>query len=184
MESNIWFHTFGTAAQVMASLVGLFAVFVVYKIQEFGQLITEARLALHRIFNHFSVNTGDCETLKIQDLVQMTDIQILKKFDELLALRIQGKSTGEMTTSVNQITYGIDNATYDYFNQLVTKKVKILKELVTILSFSFTSIVVALVAPVFTNVLLPNVYFFYFALSFFILTLFVTVRGIYEITLE
>lgn len=185
MEANIWFYTFSTAAQVMAALAGLFAVFVVYKIQDFSGLISDARSSLARLMSYTSPNVGG-DPITVEDITQMGDREMVMTLAELLVL--QTPQNGHFFTGnserVGNINFSVSGHTYDYFSALVQKKEQILRRLIFVLALSLGAIGVALTALVMTNYLLDFKWFIWAALALFLFTLGVIGKNIYDITIK
>lgn len=185
MEANIWFYTFSTTAQVMAALAGLFAVFVVYKIQDFSQSINDARSSLSRLISYTSPNVGG-DPISIEALVQMPDQELVATFAELLVLQTPQNVnffTGN-TERIGNVTFSVNSHTYDYFSAIVSKKERILHRLIFVLALSLSAIAIALIALVFTEKLVTRKWFILGALVFFLYVLWTIGKNIYQITIE
>jgi hypothetical protein len=182
METGIWFYTFSTAAQVMAALVGLFAVFVVYKIQDFSQVLGEARSALSSIIPYFSANTKGYELITVQDFVHLSDKEILQTFAELLALK--SFTSSNYYTTIGRISFSLDDTTYDYFARLVNKKSRILRRLLIVLILCLSAIALSLIALMLTAYLITLGWFIWIACLLFLYCLWAIGSGVYEITIE
>lgn len=185
MDSNIWFYTFSASSQVMAALVGLFAIFVVYKIQEFSTLLYEVREATIRILTYSSANTENYTNIQTHETVSMTDFQLLNKFEELLNIKLSEpeRVSARETIHMGTISYTLNQLSFDFFKRLVTKKVEILKRLKRNLILSFFVIFVAILALVLTEVIFCELFLWVFT-TFFSYTLFELARGIYWITAQ
>ncbi|HVV14915.1 MAG TPA: hypothetical protein VHD55_00720 [Candidatus Paceibacterota bacterium] len=185
MNPNIWFYTFSTAAQVMAALAGLFAVFVVYKIQDFSQLIKDARSSLSRLIPYNSANTGG-DTISKQEVLDMTDRELVTTLAELLVLETSqnGAFFSGHSETIDGTTIAVNSNTYDYFAALVDKKERILKRLIFVLGLSLGTICVCLVSLVLIDVLSKFEWFIWMCLALFIYTLWTIGMDIYKITLE
>jgi len=184
--SSIWFYTFSTSAQVMAALVGLFAVFVVYKIQDFGETLTQTRYAAIRIITYSSANTKDYTRVFKQDTVSMSDFQILEKFSELLKIKQEEpqRISASENFSIETINYALDDQTYFFYQTLVLKRQNILSQFKLVLILTLASVALSLIALVMTNFLIIYNFFIWSALVFFIFCLFIIGKGVYQITLE
>jgi len=181
MNLDIWFYTFSSAAQVMAALVGLFAVFVVYKIQDFSQLINEARSALSRLLPYVSANIGGGQ-IPAHVMMEMSDEETLEKFAEILALHTRNNSFNS-TERVGNMTFTVDDTTYDYCFKLINKKKRILQRLLFVLIVCLGTIALSLASLVATN-LLANPLNLWLSLLLFLLCLIEIGRGTYDITRE
>lgn len=182
MDSSIWFYTFSTAAQVMAALIGLFAVFVVYKIQDSSQLLNDARFALSRLLPYVSGNTPGAATITREEVVLSSDKEILQLFAGLLLFEGAGLFAGSET--IGNITFLSNSTTYHYVSGLVNRKTRILSKLVFTLALSFCAIALSLIALVCTSVLTPLGWFIWLALVLFLACLVVIAVNTYQITLE
>lgn len=185
MDSSIWFYTFSTSAQVMAALVGLFAVFIVYKIQEFSGNLTQARDATVMILTFISANTRDYTPLKINETVTMSDDDLLVKFRELLDIKVNepDRITVSQTVHLGVINYELNELSLNFFDGLVRKKSEILSELKYILIFSFAVIALSVLAIVFTDHLKCGWILIVFSL-FFVYVLFAIVNGVYKVAIK
>lgn len=182
MEANIWFYTFSSAAQVVAALAGLFAVFVVYRIQEFGRHVREARFTLAKIIPYVSANTPGYKSVTAEAFHKMTDEEIRMTFAELLVVRENASPI--ISISVGDLSFGLDAATYDYFTNLIVKKEKLLKQLFTVLVVSLGTIAVALISLVLTEFLIEWDTYIWAALFLFLYCLWTIGNSIYQVTLE
>jgi hypothetical protein len=185
MNLNIWFYTFSTAAQVMAALAGLFAVFVVYKIQDFSQLIKDVRSSLSRLIPYTSANTGG-DTISKQQVLDMSDRELVMTVAELLVLETSQNTAffGGSSETVDGTTIAVNSSTYDYFRALVDRKERILKRLIFVLGLSLGTICICLISLVLTDVLSKLEWFIWVCLALFIYTLWTIGIDIYKITLE
>ncbi|BFT94965.1 MAG: hypothetical protein MNSN_01650 [Minisyncoccus archaeiphilus] len=52
--ANIWFYSLSTSAQVMAGIFGLFAVFVIFKLGDINQKITDSRNYLLNFYSDYT----------------------------------------------------------------------------------------------------------------------------------
>ncbi len=179
--NNIWFYTFSTSAQVMASLVGLFAVFVVYKIQEFSDLLSETREATIKLVTYLGANTKDYEPVLLHSTVSMSDTVLLKKFRELVEIketepdRLNGV---DQTIFLGTIAYTLNEASLNFFGGLVYKKQQITGQLKKTLVLSFTVIAISISALIATSLIIGYVSLLIFGILF-LYTLFDIARGIY-----
>lgn len=187
MDNNIWFYTLSTSAQVLAALAGLFAVFVVWKIQDFEKILVETRLAVIKLFSFASANTKDYKTIKLEALYSMTDSELLEKFSELLAIKIKEPSRVSVSETIrgdNLITYSLDEFTKNLYSSHINRKLSILKDLKNILVTSFSIISVCILALTFSSI----IYFKFIVLIVISIAvlygLYLISNGIYRITLK
>lgn len=185
METNIWFYTFSTSAQVMAALVGLFAVFVVYKMQEFSGLLSETREATVKLLTHISANTKDYDIIKGNDTISMSDAELLKKLHELV--NIQEKEPQRIqagqTIFLSEIAYTLDQSSCDFFSRLIARKQNILKQLKKTLILCFIVIALSVLFLVMTDLILHKLFLYGFVILF-LYVLFVIARGIYNVATQ
>jgi hypothetical protein len=185
MDSSIWFYTFSTSAQVMAALVGLFAVFIVYKIQEFSSNLSQARDATVMILTYVGANTKGYTALKIDETVSMSDDEIILKFRELLDIKNSepDRMSASQTVHLGVINYEINEISYTFYNGLVQKKNLILNELKKILILSFTVITISVLAIIGTDYLICNWLLFVFGILF-VYVLYAIVSGVYKVATQ
>jgi hypothetical protein len=187
MDPNIWFYTFSTAAQVMASIVGLFAVFVVYKIQDFSGLLSNTREALIKIIVDDGANVKGYQfAIRAQDALKLSDLDILNKFHELVQIKeTQPDRIGSTTTLHVGMTYmQLNSHTYSFFYNLVQKRRVIFAKLRIVLIYSLGCVALSLIALVMKDTLIGCSYFIWFSLLAFLGCLAVVGRGIYDIALQ
>lgn len=186
MNANIWFYTFSTSAQVMASLVGLFAVFVVYKIQDFGELLSWTRDATVSLVTNVGANTSNYIAVKIQDTVTMNDEELLKKFRELLDIKLSEPDRIKVDPSISIMgmgSYALNEDSFNLFNRLVVKKKSILSQLKKTLVLSFIIIALSILALVMTCIV-SSIFVLWGFTLLFLCTLFEIARGIYDVAIQ
>lgn len=185
---NIWFYTLSTSAQVLASLAGLFAVFVVWKIQDFEKYINEVRYAILRIMPYLSNTVKDYEMKKIDELFFMTDLELLSIFSEVL--EIKEKQPERITyepaviTTENQISYSLDDKTRYLYKKNIDKKNDIIEILKNILIINFAVISVCVLALTFSSLIYEKFIILIIISIAVIFCLYVISRGIYRIILK
>lgn len=184
MDTSIWFYTFSTAAQVMSALIGLFAVFVVYKIQDSSQLLNEARFALSKLLPYVSTNTEGPDPITSEEISLLSDKELLETLAELLIFETNERPFVHNAETVGNITFSINRTTYDYVSRLVVKKKRILSKMAYTLAFSISEIALCLVALVYTQQLIQYWWFIQVSLAAFIGVLFLIAVNTYQITLE
>jgi hypothetical protein len=166
METNIWFYTFSTIAQVMAGLIGLFAVFVVYKMQDFGDVMESIRKKFVSAISHASNNTDEYESIAYEDALTMDDRTLLKHMNMLLAIFTDPAKPEKLT---------VDNLTRenrDLFQALLETKRNILTKLAVTLLLSLIAIGVSVFALIGTEYFMSHGYEIPFQVGFFVYFLF------------
>jgi hypothetical protein len=156
---NIWFYTLSTSSQVLAALAGLFAVFVVWKIQDFEKLLSETRLAIINIISNISANTKNYSRLTLESLYLMSDLQILEKFSELLDIKENQHdriTIAHTVTGDSYIHYTLDPITKDFYKKHIDKKLSILKDLKMVLIVNFLVLTICILALTFSSYLNYN----------------------------
>lgn len=162
--SSIWFYTLSTSAQVLAAVVGLFAVFVIYKLQSITPQLSEMRQDIaERIisyiywFNSGShdfpcvINLADHKDWKEKTYwLQKSDKNYVKYFKKLLSNNasdcnainlIKGlESPGQYLSS-----FTINEYSFVYFKMMVDSKSRILNSLLLILVLNVTSILYCII---------------------------------------
>ena len=184
---NIWFYTLSTSAQVLAALAGIFAVFVVWKIQDFEKILSETRLAVIKLFSYASANTKDYETIKLETLYSMTDSELLDKFSELLSIKINEPSrisVSETIRSENLIHYSLDEFTKNLYHTHINKKLNILKDLKNILVVNFLVISICIITLTFSNIIYYKFLILIIISLAVLLCLYLISSGIYRITVR
>lgn len=184
---NIWFYTLSTSAQVLASLAGLFAVFVVWKIQDFGKMLFETRLAVIRLLNYISPNTKDYKILRLDILHKMPDQELFKEFDELLSIQTKEPSrisASETIRGDSMVPYSLNEFTKDFYKSQIEKKESILKNLKNILIMNFAVISVCILALTFSNLIYCKFTVLTVISVGVLFCLYLISRGIYKITVK
>jgi len=185
---NIWFYTLSTSAQVLAALAGLFAVFVVWRVQSFEKILSDMRLAIIKIVSYISGNTNNYNRITVEDLYLMSDLEILKKFSELLSIKIsEPKRITVLPYNVegsNLIFYSLDKPTETLYKNNINKKLSALKELRKILIVNFCVISVCLLALNFSNIICSKFLILTIICATVLYCLYLIGNGIYRITIK
>lgn len=179
MDTNVWFYTFSTIAQVLAALIGLFAVFVVYKMQDFGDILESLRKKFVRVISHASSNTEDYESITYEKALTMDDQTVLSHMNELLAIYSNPQKPQ------NIVVDDLTRENRDLFETLITTKQEILKKLGVALILSLIAISASILALVFAGYFLSTSHATNFLLAFFayfFVCLFYMGLGIYKIS--
>lgn len=186
METNVWYYTLSTIAQVLAAVTGLFAVFVVWKVQESSVLLTEFRSASIRMLSYVSSNIKDYTPHTLQELFFTSDKNILVIFKKILDIKNEsGLSVNEsIRSNILALHYSIDENTYLFYKDLVDKKDSIIQDLKNILILNFLTIVGSVMALIFSVKVTYNTYILYLVFFFTVLCLFKIGYGIYSISKE
>ncbi len=142
MDPSIWFYSFSTAAQVLAALAGLFAVFVVYKIQESAGVYTEFREIIAREVSHISHNMNGYTRITLPDAISLSDKLLIQHYSALLEIsETEPNRLGFISPQLN-------THNRDLFRALVSEKTKILTDLRIVLTSSLLVIAACLYALV------------------------------------
>lgn len=185
--NNIWFYTLSTAAQVLAALAGLFAVFVVWKMQDSEKILSEIRLAVIDIFYKTSKNTDNFNAIELEILHSMLDSEILRKFSELLLIKKTEPHRISFLQSIrsdNFIVYSLDEFTENIYRAYINKKLYILERLKSILVKNFSIVGICIVALTFSNIIYYKPTILVIICILVLYCLFIISRGIYVITIE
>ncbi|MFA6306244.1 MAG: hypothetical protein WCV70_00250 [Patescibacteria group bacterium] len=156
---NIWFYTLSTSAQVLAALVGLFAVFVVYKLQGLSSSLEDVRNITVKILSHFSLNTTDFTKYSEEMLGVKSDRELILVFNKILEVRDKEpdklgiKSYPIKSNLFQEKYYNLNNETKTYYEKKVELKEDIYKRLKESLIFGFILISVCILELSFTNYL-------------------------------
>jgi hypothetical protein len=176
---NIWFYTFSTVAQVMAASVGLFAVFVVYRIQDFSNELDMSRQRIVSMLSYVSANTEGFDNINKKDLVLGDDFLILRSFRSLLDY------VRENPGKLNIIQIGFDEDAYEFFEGLVLLKEDILLQLKEVVTFGFGIIIISVLLLAGTELTITKKVWSYSLIAgvtaLFVLAMYVLGRGIYRI---
>lgn len=185
--NNIWFYTLSTSAQVLAALAGLFAVFVVWKVQDFEKILSESRLAIIQIVSFLSANTKNFNAVRLESLYSMSDSEILKVFSELLIIKNNepGRiSVGQTIKGDSLISYSLDNFTEDLYRNHINKKLNILKDLKIILILNFLVMSLCILCLTLSDIVSCKKTVLIVVSILVFVCLFSIGRGIYKITVE
>jgi len=172
MDNNIWFYTLSTISQTTAAIIGLFAVFVVFKMDKINKSITDLRgPIIHMISNGESM-----KYLQISN--QQVYSEALKFFEKTPSAR---SAFGWTSDEVGPITINRDNIYI--FKDLIEKKENILSKLKWSIFFCTASIILSIYLLTFSTFFI--IYNYIILPTLFIVTFFgiiFTVKNIYEIS--
>src|SRR3989344_780094 len=144
METDVWFYTFSTSGQVLAALVGLFAVFVVYKLQSISSIFDVSKECVSRLLcSHLSNNNFEkLDGYELKSLFFWDDRKLLGLFRRTLAhIEAVGKTPSmTITTSSPSMDFSINKNTEDFFGGLVERRQGILNDLFVVSVLSLGSI--------------------------------------------
>ncbi len=155
---SIWFYTFSTSAQVLAALAGLFAVFVVYKVQSMSSVFDDMKGAVINLVSHY-IQLPQYKSHRkatFEESVFWTDEEILEQFKLLLDKRNQLPQDERGAYHVGRspvlvFAYDLDEKTYMVYKGLVDKNKQIIKDLYLILVTSMLAIGLAMFCLSFKN---------------------------------
>lgn len=182
---NIWFYTLSTSAQVLAALAGLFAVFVVWKIQNSEKILSDMRSAIIKIVSDISGNTNNYNRISAENLYSMSDSEILKKFSELLSIKTSEPSRITSLSYIegnNLITYTLDKPTETLYKNNIDKRLSTLKELKIILIVNFSVISMCLLELTFSSIIYSKFITLIIICAAVLYCLYLIGSGIYRIT--
>ncbi len=160
MEANIWFYTFSTVAQVVAALIGLFAVFVVYKMQDFGDVLESVRKKFVSIVSYASGNTDDYPSIPYEQALVMSDSILLGHITKLLDI-FHNPQKPQIPVE------GLTQENHDLFKTLVATKRTILRKFAITLILSLIAIALSVLALILASVFIGSGYEALFQLGFF-----------------
>ena len=159
--TTIWFYTLSTSAQVLAALVGLFAIFVVYKLQGLNPALEDVRAALIKILPYISSNINNFGRRNtIEELDLKSDRELISIFDEILEVqktepqRLQIKSHPIKSGLFPEKYYDLNNQTKTYYETKAASKQDILSRLKKSLIFGFVLITFCVLELSFTMYLI------------------------------
>lgn len=152
---NIWFYTLSTAAQVLAALAGLFAVFVVWKVQDIDRFLFDIRRKIISLISDLSRNIKEIDPIKAENLYSMSDSEILNKFSELLTIKMKEPERMNVSYEINDdtITYALDEFTENLYKNNINKRLNILADLKIVLIINFFVISVCLIVLTFSSII-------------------------------
>ncbi len=151
MDANSWYYTFSTAAQVAAALVGLFSIFVVYKLQELSGVLDNSKNKAINTISYISSNTKGYEIIHTRNLHEKNNAELLKIFHELL--EIQRTEPNRIGTS----DPGFTAKEYDLFKKLVDLRTKIFVSFKVGMTIGLNIIAISLASLVLTKWLLEAI---------------------------
>jgi hypothetical protein len=167
MEATIWFYTYSTVAQVMAGLVGLFAVFVVYKMQDFGDVLEAVRKKFVFDISHASNSTDEYESIRYEDALAMDDFAVLDHADKLLQIFGNPDTSQKRGEALH-----LNQESRDLFATLIATKRAILRKFAITLILSLLAIAISILALVETDYFLAHGYTHWFQTIFYLYFLF------------
>lgn len=182
---NIWFYTLSTSAQVLSALAGLFAVFVVWKIQEFEKIFSETRLSIIKIISTISGSTKNYDHIKPENLYFMLDLQILDKFSELLSIKNSEPnriSASHFITHESLVRYTLDEFTKKFYADQINKRSKIFFDLKKVLIINFLVISLCILALTFSANIFYKNYILIFISILVLYCLYLISSSIYKIS--
>lgn len=161
---NVWFYTLSTSAQVLAALTGLFAVFVVYKIQTITPTLEDIRGGISNLINSYTASHR--ERLEVvlynHEVMLWNDHAILNKFNLLIedeeALPEETKkfigSGGQHP--ITGINYQLNHVTRNLYQKVLQQKDDVLYELKKNLLINSIAILNCVLLLTFTNLFKDN----------------------------
>lgn len=161
---NVWFYTLSTSAQVLAALTGLFAVFVVYKIQTITPTLEDIRGGISNLINSYTASHR--ERLEVvlynHEVMLWNDHAILNKFNLLIedeeALPEETKkfigSGGQHP--ITGINYQLNRVTRNLYQKVLQQKDDVLYELKKNLLINSIAILNCVLLLTFTNLFKDN----------------------------
>ena len=180
--ASIWFYTFSTVAQVMAALVGLFAVFVVYKIQDFSSKLDSLRHNILVMLPYVSSNTADFKGFTKGQLLELDDFQLLERFKNLLE---HIESHPNLRTVPDSFC---SKDSFELFEKLINLKRDILQQLKNSIFNSFGTIAISVVCLVSTDLVISHQYIrniiLTLFLGLFLVSLWAIGTSIYSIAMD
>jgi hypothetical protein len=151
-EMAIWFYSLSTTAQVLAALTGLFAVFVVFKLQSLSSNFEDVKAGVANLVKNYSKYHPD-GAISLNDIFSLSDKELLEKFDVFLKhyeIKSDTDHNSLLLGSGGQsplygINYSFDRETFALYKTLVLQKQSILKALTDVLSLSSISILTSII---------------------------------------
>jgi hypothetical protein len=146
--SLVWFSTITTTTQVLAALVGLFAVFVVYKIQDTSRLFEDVKSGVARLVASYAdLNPAYPENISLIDAILISDDELLVKFAAALK-RHEGSSAKSGSIAMADagadpttgLRYGFNRETHDIYKKMLDNRRDIIRELKFGIILSFLEI--------------------------------------------
>jgi hypothetical protein len=141
MEVNIWFYSFSTIAQVMASVAGLFAVFAVFRLDKLNNNISQFRgMALKAVRN---------PPIDGHIAFSMSDLDVLDSGRKFVASKEFINNSMSFSSESGSIYFGKN--TLDLLEKLVKEKQSTLVKLRNVFFLSFGCISFSLFCLIFTD---------------------------------
>ena len=160
---NVWFYTLSSTSQVLAAIVGIFAVLVVYKLQGLKPFLQEARFALIKIIPYISRNLKKESDARKKICYSEIELEICsyeeicEKFEILLSeLKRDGNQFEVKTHPVksslfSEKFYDINDDTMRFFRTLVGQQKEIFARLKVTTFLGFILITFGLFGIVLTD---------------------------------
>ena len=174
---NIWFYTLSTSAQVLAALAGLFAVFVVWRIQGFDKILLDTRNEIITRLDSLVGNTQGYKRVPIENLYLMPDLEILTEFSKLISY-IDKLPADQVGTPINTLDR-LKKITYQNY---IDKKLNILKSLQNILFVNILVIAVCIFVLTFSSIITSKFNILRFVSCLVFCCLYLIGEAIYKIT--
>jgi len=133
--TNIWFYTLSASAQTLAALVGIFAVFVVYKLQGLSHSLEDVRIITVKILSYVSCNIENFPKYNMEELNVKFDRELISIFNEILKVlksepqRVGVKSHALRSNIFPEKYYDLNDETKIYYEKKVELKEDIYKRL-------------------------------------------------------
>lgn len=187
VSSSTWYYTLSTSAQVLAALEGLFAVFVVYKIQSMQVIFDNTKIAFMKLIEAYSSIIKDYNRIEFVSMHFWSQDQILEKVKEINEIKNENPDRLKAIipgTPHNGLYYDICNDGVVYYSNLINKRKDILKSLKSNSIIIFSAIVVCLVGLAVSDTFVSRDYgmFISIVLFFVVVSIIILARDIYKIT--
>jgi hypothetical protein len=128
ITSNTWYYSLSTIAQTLAALTGLFAVFVVFKIQSMLPMLEDARLAFMRLIDNYSGAISGYWKKGFEELHFLSEGEILKEVKKINQIKKESPERlkviipGSPSIAFRGLGYDINDEGIFYYENLLSKK--------------------------------------------------------------
>lgn len=184
---NTWYYTLSTSAQVLAALAGLFAVFVVYKIQSTQVLFDDTKIAFMKLIDRYSSIIEGYVHIRFIDMHFWDHEKLLEKVKEIN--QIKNNNPEKLKAIIpgvphNQFSYDISDEEVEYYENLLGKRKEILKLLKSNSVILSSAMFVCLLGLAFSDSLEISNYPVYIGivLFFVIASVIILAKDVYTIT--
>jgi|GEM_PF-6220367 len=154
MSVDTWYHTLSTISQVLAATIGLYAIFIIFKIEKINEFIEELRsIAINIIASvetHQNINSNPKKPMiDEQTLIIHSNRELMREAKE--AIDTAHKIGMSMSYSAEKTSYrNMENIPLT-FEREVLKKERVIKSLKFNFILSFITILISIILLIFSD---------------------------------